>query len=119
MNAWGSDFLSNLGKSIFWNRGGRSLWCSPVDGPEDALEFGPCCITSTFYWMSSTLVDNARMRTASFDMEGSAMVVAGEGVGGGGVGCVVDVVDEERLDRDTKLSWASMPKTATPRLRSS
>jgi len=47
------------------------------------------------------------------------MVAVGEGGGGGGVERLVDVVDEKRLDRDTRLSRASIPKTAAPRLRSS
>jgi hypothetical protein len=46
-----------------------------------------------------------------------------DGVGGDGAVEVSrgtgDVVEEDRLDRDTRLSRASAPKTAGPRLRSS
>jgi len=39
--------------------------------------------------------------------------------GGGAVGFGGGVVDEERLEADTRLSRTSAPKTAGPRLRSS
>jgi hypothetical protein len=59
------------------------------------------------------------MRVASSAMVGSAMgAVAGGGDCGGEVGRLAEV-DAERLDRDTRLSRASTPKTAAPRLRSS
>jgi hypothetical protein len=49
-------------------------------------------------------------------MVGSAMAAAD---GGGGVEGRLDGAEEERLDRDTRLSRVSGPKTAEPRLRSS
>ena len=64
---------------------------------------------------------------ASSDMVGSAMELmdgkggsGAVGFGGGGVvGFGGGVVDEERLEADTRLSRTSAPKTAGPRLRSS
>jgi hypothetical protein len=40
MNARGSDFPSNLGKSIFWNLGGRSLWLTPESAVEPEEPIG-------------------------------------------------------------------------------
>jgi hypothetical protein len=53
---------------------------------------------------------------------GLVMVAAdGDGGGGGGGGVVrlIGKTEEERLDRDTRLSRASVPKAAAPRLWSS
>ena len=76
-------------------------------------------------------VDSWRIMAASSAMVGSAMEVTegdevataacdrdgGVGLGGAMGGAAVE--DDERLDRDTRLSRALIPKTAGPRLRSS
>ncbi|KAG2590953.1 hypothetical protein PVAP13_5NG454340 [Panicum virgatum] len=125
------------GKSIFWNRGGRSLWCSPepcllLDDDERsavrtaiawALESTVTCRSLTALTRVSTVV----FRSA-FSPELSPMVTAGDG--GAAVacgGCVAAVAGggelaregEDRRDRDTRLSRASNPWVAGPRLRSS
>ena len=119
MNARGSDFPSNLGKSIFWKRGGRSLWCSPPCGPLGPDEEEPvvrCSSVSSLVCRVSTVVVNLVMRAARSTVVSSA--IGGDADGGGGRGAG-GVVEEDRLDRDTRLSRASTPKTAGPRLRSS
>jgi hypothetical protein len=134
----GSVLPSNLRKSIFWNRDGRSV-CAPAPEvePKEPLEEAPCWILSTLIWMPSTLawtsvtccwtqsilgirvVSRMQMRVAISDIVVSPFDAAdGEGDGSGMVERLGGV-EEERLDRDTKFSRASTPRTAAPRLQSS
>ena len=113
MNASGSDLPSYLGKSICWNYGGRSLWCSPeVDrrGSEEAAAGSSCPSLSTLACKDSTDADSVRRRAARSVVVGSAIgdvanddgdEVAVAGGGGGTVGLSGGVV-EERLDADTR-----------------
>jgi hypothetical protein len=58
-------------------------------------------------------------RVAISAMVGSAIGAVDDLGDSGGVGELGDGSDEDRLERDTRLSRASVPKVAAPRLRSS
>ena len=85
----------------------------------EASEMRSCWIASTLAWRVSRFVVSLRVMAAGSARVGSAIEwTEGNGEGGAvGFGGVMD--DEERLEVDTRLSTALMPKTAGPRLRSS
>jgi hypothetical protein len=89
-------------------------------GPDEAESVERClnvssldCRASTVAVSLVTMAARSAVNKSAIggDVGGKGEAAVGERAGGGG--------DEERLDRDTKLSRASMPKTAGPRLRSS
>jgi hypothetical protein len=82
-----------------------------------------CLSVSNLVCRVSTVVVNLVMRAVRSTVVSSAMGgdsndVGGESAAEVGMG-TDDVVEEDRLDHDTRLSRASTPKTAGPRLRSS
>jgi len=124
----GSDLPSKRGKSSFWNLGGRSKSrCPPPALSDVEADFSFSASMSAFMEDISSLKDFSISTTSA--IVGSAMVGRGwvdavEDVGdGGGVGWAAAVVawevDEDRRDRDTRLSRAFSPSDGGPRLRSS
>ncbi|KAG8091454.1 hypothetical protein GUJ93_ZPchr0012g19319 [Zizania palustris] len=134
----GSDLPSKRGKSIFWNFGGRLMWCWPSlpplpdDEEEGALSF----------FSDSTSVWRIEIMPVSFSIIAarSSMVVVpmagvveeadggeGGGLGGGGAvgGWVTsrnwsevwDREDEDHRTRDTRLSRAWVSRAGGPLLR--
>ena len=83
-----------------------------VRKPDADVSVGRCSSASNLAYSVSTVAVNLVMRAARSAVDGATMVV-GVACGLGGCG------SEDRLDRDTRLSRAPMPKTAGPRLRSS
>ncbi|KAG8059440.1 hypothetical protein GUJ93_ZPchr0002g23339 [Zizania palustris] len=120
MKISGSDLPSKRGKSIFWNRGGRSVWCWPSCWALEAVEEATfSCMPA----MSVCIFATAPVRDWSifitYVMAGwspSPMVVGAEVAvdeeacdGDGGWAGVEDVVEEDRRDADTRLSRADLP----------
>jgi hypothetical protein len=82
-----------------------------------------CSSVSNLVYRVSTIAVNLMMRAVRSTVVSSAIGRYSDGVGGDDatkVGRRTDgVVEEDRLDRDIRLSRASTSKTAGPQLRSS
>jgi hypothetical protein len=82
-----------------------------------------CSSVSNLVYKVSTIAVNLVMRVVRSAVISSAISGYSDSVGGDDATKVGrrtgGVVEEDRLDHDTRLSRASTPKTAGPRLRSS
>jgi len=123
MKSIGSVLPSKRGKSSFWNFGGLSRSRGGYSRPppplsdEDDLSF---MVAKSVFTEDSSVWNDFIISMRSL-MVGSAMVVEWpveavdtEGDGGG-----LERVEEDRRDTDTRLSSASAPNDAGPRLRNS
>ena len=110
--------------------GGQSLWCSPEPGlvPEDDVrsevrEAMALALASTV--VCSVLRALVRDSMVALRSAASPMSAAHDATdddaddGGAAAGDEVDRDGEDRRERDTRLSRASEPRVAGPRLRSS
>ena len=120
MKSIGSVVPSNRGKSSFWNLGGRSTRGGSSRSPppsvddEDDLSFMVAFTAANSVWKDCISSMRSLMVGSAMVMEWSVEVVGVEGDGGG-----QERVGEDRRDADTRLSSASTPNVAGPRLRSS
>ena len=98
------------------------MWCCPSWAPavldeEVDLSFWSA---ATDVCRDATVAVKASIIVARSAVVGSAMPEVTEATADGGDGGVLGAdAKEDRLEPDTKLSRASVPKTAGPRLRSS
>jgi hypothetical protein len=78
MKASGSDFLSNLGKSSFWNSGHRSPWCSPNPDPREPEDVDgggwACCSVTSYCCIAAMFLERLAIILAKSVVDGSVMV---------------------------------------------
>ena len=102
------------------------MWCCPswlISAADEEADFSfwraatDDCRDVTVAVRASIILAKSAVVGSDMAEETEAAADGGDGGGRGG-GCSVEEA-EERLEPDTKLSRASVPKTAGPRLRSS
>jgi len=110
----GSDLPSYHRKSIFWNRGSRSVWCSPVgcllleeDRSADKARIALALASAV---ACRVLMASASVSTVVLRSVWSPMAAVQENAAAGGE---VEREGEDRRDRDTRLSRAFTPRVAS------